>query len=507
MENPGGAAGAPPFGLVGATGAATPMMVCFDTGGAGIFASGLETVNAWPHFGQRIFRPVGGTRRSSTWYGALHASHSTLSISGRKATTESRYLAGVSNPEVPYAERLALRARALATLSVHAGDLPDPSSGSLEAPVVLSSAFGFESAEEAAGAFRGENDAYIYGRWGNPSVDQLEAKMAALEGAEDACVTASGMAAITGSVLAMCGQGSHIVAPRAMYAESARLLRERLPRWGVTTTFVDGTDPEAYAAAITPETRVLYIETPANPNLAITDLEAVAGLAKGRGLVTIADNTFATPFAQNPLAFGVDLVVHSMTKAIGGHGDAIGGAVCGRRADIARVRELVVKGLGAVLSPFAAYLVTRGARTFALRQRQACETAAILAAQLEADPRIAHVHHPSLASHPGHLLARRQMHAFGSILSFEVHGTGGGEASAIGRGRRVLEGVRTITHAVSLGDVKSLLVHPASTTHSTMSPEDRARALIGDGLLRLSVGIESAADLWEDLSHALGERP
>jgi len=410
----------------------------------------------------------------------------------------------VSTPRPSYADQLAARARALATACVHAGDTPDPESGSPEAPLVLASAFEFDSAAEAAGAFKGENDAYIYGRWGNPSVDQLSAKLAALEGAEDACVTASGMAAITGALLAFCDQGSHIVAPRAMYAESARLLRDRLPRWGVTTTFVDGTDPDAYAAAVTKQTRILYLETPANPNLAITDVAAVAKLARGLGLVTLADNTFATPFSQTPLALGVDVVVHSMTKAIGGHGDAIGGAVCGQREAIGRVRELVVKGLGAVLSPFAAFLITRGARTFALRQRQACESAAILAERLASDPRVARVHHPSLPSHPGHALAARQMHAFGSILSFEVCGDGGqGDGSAIARGRRLLEGVRTITHAVSLGDVKSLLVHPASTTHSTMPPEDRARANIADGLLRLSVGVESVDDLWGDLDQAL----
>jgi len=410
----------------------------------------------------------------------------------------------VIDPTSTYATHLARRARALTTACVHAGDARDPSTGSLEVPVFLSSAFAFENAAEAAGAFRGENDAYIYGRWGNPSVESLEAKMTALEGAEDACVAASGMSAITGAILGTCDAGSHLVAPRAMYAESARLLRERLPRLGITTTFVDGTDVDAYAAAITPSTRLLYVETPANPNLALADLEAIAGLAKGRGLVTLADNTFATPFSQTPLALGIDLVVHSMTKAIGGHGDAIGGVVCGRRADVDRVRELIVKGLGAVLSPAAAYLIARGARTFALRQREACESAAILAANLESHPSIARVHHPSLASHPGHALASRQMHAFGSILSFEVQGDDGdGDASALARGRRVLEGVHTITHAVSLGDVRSLLVHPASTTHSTMPREDRARAHIRDGLLRLSVGVESADDLWTDLSRAL----
>jgi methionine-gamma-lyase len=407
----------------------------------------------------------------------------------------------VIDPARPYGVHLAVRAAELATSCVHAGDAPDPSSHALEAPLVLSSAFEFDSAEEAAAAFRGDNDAFIYGRWGNPSVLALEAKLAALEGAEAACSAASGMAAVSGTILGICDQGSHVVAPRSMYAESARLLRERLPRFGITTTFVDATDVGAYASAVRSDTRVLYIETPANPNLAITDIEAVVGLAKGRGLVTIADNTFATPFAQTPLALGVDLVVHSMTKALGGHGDAIGGVVLGRKADIARIRDLLVKGMGGVLSPFGAFLIARGLRTFALRQRQACETAAALAKHLCEHPSVERVHHPSLPSHPGHALANQQMHAYGSLLSFEVRPTG--SASALDLGRRVLEGVRLVRHAVSLGDVRSLIVHPASTTHSTMPAAARALANIGDGLLRLSVGVESEADLWDDLRSAL----
>jgi methionine-gamma-lyase len=407
----------------------------------------------------------------------------------------------VIDPTTPYQEVLAARASALATACVHAGDVRDPTSHALEAPLTLSSAFEFESAEEAAGAFRGENEAFIYGRWGNPTVLALEAKLAAIEGAEAACAAASGMAAISGTVLALCDQGSHVVAPRSMYAESARLLRERLPRFGVETTFVEATDVAAYADAIRPSTRVLYLETPANPNLALTDILAVVGVAKARGLVTVADNTFATPFAQTPLALGVDVVVHSMTKALGGHGDAIGGAVVGSAATVARVRDLVVKGMGGVLSPFCAFLIARGLRTLALRQRQACGSAAWLAARLREHPRVLCVNHPSLSTHPGHALANRQMHAYGALLSFEVQGVGGG--SAVEAGRRVLEGVRVIRHAVSLGDVRSLLVHPASTTHSTMPRETRALANIGDGLLRLSVGVEEPVDLWDDLSRAL----
>jgi len=411
-----------------------------------------------------------------------------------------------------YAEHLARRAASLATACVHAGESREHASypNALDPPLVLSSAFGFASAEEAAGAFRGENDAYIYGRWANPTVDALEEKLAALEGAEAAAATASGMAAISGAVMSICESGSHIVAPRAMYAESARLFRERLPRFGVTTTFVDATDPLAYAAAITPTTRLLYLETPSNPTLGITDIDAVVALAKAHGIVTIADNTFATPFAQTPLALGVDLVVHSMTKALGGHGDAIGGAICGAREEVARARDLVVKGFGGVIAPFNAYLVARGLRTFALRQRQQCESAAILASKLREHPAVAVVHHPSLASHPGHALAARQMHAFGSLLSFELRELrerGGehesGKATALDRGRKLLESVRVITHAVSLGDVRSLLVHPASTTHSTMPKADREKASISDGLLRLSVGVESVADLWADLVTSL----
>lgn len=397
-----------------------------------------------------------------------------------------------------YESQLDARAATLSTACVHAGDLADPATLAIEAPLVLASAFGFTSAEHAAGAFSGENDAYIYGRWGNPTTEALEAKVATLEGTEDACATASGMAAIAGAVLAACAQGDHVVAPRSMYAESARLLRERLPRFGIETTFVDATDAGAYERALRPTTRLLYVETPANPNLAVTDIAAVVALARARGVSTLADNTFATPFSQTPHALGVDVVVHSMTKALGGHGDAIGGCACGRRESVSRIRDLVVKGFGGVISPFNAFLIARGMRTFALRQRQQCASAAVLAACLAEHPRVAAVHHPSLASHPGRELARRQMFAYGSLLSFELRA-----ADALEAGRRVLERVRTITHAVSLGDVRSLIVHPASTTHSTMPPEARRAAHIADGLLRLSVGLESPADLWKDLDQAL----
>jgi methionine-gamma-lyase len=406
------------------------------------------------------------------------------------------YARRVIDPTRPYTEQLAARAASLATACVHAGDPTDPMAGALDEPIVLSSAFEFESADEAARAFRGEDHAYIYGRWGNPTVETLERQLAALEGTPLACATSSGMAAVSGAVLSIAEAGAHIVAPRAMYAESTRLFRERLPRFGITTSFVDATEPGAYEKAARPETRLFYLETPSNPVLGVTDIASVVAAARARKNVkTVCDNTFATPFGQNPHALGVDLVVHSLTKSLGGHGDAIGGCVCGSAEDVGRARDLVVKGFGGVISPLTAWSVARGIRTLALRQRQACESAATLAARLADHPRVRRVHHPSLSEHPGFPLACRQMHAFGSLLSFEL--------GSLEEGRALLEGVRVATHAVSLGDVRTLLVHPASTTHSTMPREARLLANIGDGLLRLSVGIEGVEDLWQDLEQAI----
>ncbi len=404
------------------------------------------------------------------------------------------------DPSIGYGEQLRARADALATVCVHAGEAPGDD-GSLDPPIVMSSAFAFDSAEHAARAFRGDEAAWIYGRWGNPTVAALEAKLAALEGAEAACTAASGMAAISGTVLATCEAGDHLVAPRSMYAESARLFRERLPRLGIETTFVEA-DPAAYAAAMTPRTRILYVETPSNPTLAVTDIAAIGQIARAssqRPLVVV-DGTFATPFAQAPLAHGADLVVHSMTKGIGGHGDVIGGVVVGSTELVTRVRDTVIKGYGAVLAPLTAWLVARGLRTFAVRQERANATAATLAAHLARHPRVAVVHHPSLATHPGHALAQRQMFAYGALLSFEI----GGEGDVLARGRAVLESLRVATHAVSLGDVRTLVVHPASTTHSTMPAETRRLAGIGDGLLRVSVGLEGTSDLLADFDRALG---
>ncbi len=389
---------------------------------------------------------------------------------------------------------MVTRAPGLSTISVHAGERCDGPSP-LEAPLVLSSAFALGTAEEGAAAFRGETDAHVYGRGGNPSVEDLERRVAALEGGEAAVATGSGMAAVAAALLAHAGVGDHVVAPLACYGETSRLLRERLPRLGIETSFVDFTDPAKIAGALRPETRILFVETPANPTLTITDIDAVVALGRSRSLLVLADNTFATPYCQRPLSRGVDLVLHSLTKALCGHGDAIGGVVVGSAERVAKVRD-VVKGFGGVLSPFNAFLIARGLRTFALRQERASASAAFIASQLAEHAAVAAVHYPGLDQHPGHAVAASQMSAFGSLIAFEVRG--GLEA-----GRRVLDRVRLVTHAVSLGDARSLITHPASTTAANVPPDVRRAAGISDGLLRLSVGIEDAADIWQDLSGAL----
>lgn len=426
---------------------------------------------------------------------ALDPQHSGIDAITRRAPLgETGYGSGV---ESSYESRLDARCDALASTCVHAGE-GENAWNALATPIVLASAFSFDDAAHAASAFRGENDAFIYGRLGNPTVAALEAKVAALENARAACATASGMAAVSGALLSICEAGAHVVAPRSMYGESARLLRERLPKLGIDTTFIDEPTPEAYARAANAKTRVFYIESPSNPTLAVADVAGVVAAARAHGAKTIADNTFATPFCQTPLDHGVDLVVHSMTKALGGHGDAIGGIVVGGDEDVGRARDTIVKGFGGVMSPLTAYLIARGIVTFALRQRRACSTAARLASALASHPSIAKVHHPSLA--PSH--ATRNLHAFGSLLSFEL-----APPDALARARRVLENVKLVTHAVSLGDARSLLTHPASTTHVSMPEDARKRAGIGDGLLRLSVGLEAPGDLERDLLAALDVRP
>lgn len=381
------------------------------------------------------------------------------------------------------------------TRAVHAGDAPDPHTGALDPPVVLASAYAFDDAADAAAQFEGTRPGHIYTRWRNPTVRAFEQKVAALEGAEDCVALASGMAAVHAALLATLSAGDHVVAAESLYAETGRLLRGTLARFGVVTTFVDATDPAAIEAALRDETRVVYLETPANPTLAITDVAEVARRCGGRSI--IVDSTFATPYHQTLLDRGAHLVVHSATKGLCGHGDAVGGVVVGDAERVRRVREEGVRTAGGALSPLNAMLLARGVRTLSVRMERASRSAAELARRLQGDPRVARVHYPGLTDHPGHAIAVDQMrNGFGALLAFEVEG---GRAA----GARCYDAVELVSRAVSLGDVRTLMTHAASTTHASWTAEQRATAGIADGLMRLSVGIEDVEDLWADLDRAL----
>lgn len=380
------------------------------------------------------------------------------------------------------------------TRCVHAGSRM-ATSNALAAPIYQTATFRLPSA--AAGARYSDSVApsELYTRWGNPTLKQLEAALADLEGGEAALVTASGMAAASLAILTGLKEGDHVVCGKAAYAGVLEIGTELLPRFGVSTTMVENADFESFRRARRPNTRLILVETPANPTMAITDLSAVARLARHHGIRTAADNTFATPINQNPLRLGIDLVFHSMTKALAGHSDVSAGAVIGG-ADFIRRAWSTLKLLGPVLNPFDGWLVLRGLRTLALRVRRQNENAMAVARFLSRHPVVAVVHYPGLAGHPGHRVARRQMSGFGGLLSFELKG-------GLRAGRRLVEAVKVITLAVSLGGVETLIQHPATMTHTMIPRKARLEAGITDGLIRLSCGVEDAPDLIADLDQAL----
>lgn len=387
------------------------------------------------------------------------------------------------------------------TRAVHAGERPDPSTGAADIPIYQASTFTHHDAEESAAAIEaaqaGERTGYVYTRWGNPTIRALEEKLAALESGEAALAFSTGMAAISTVILSSVKAGDHLVAGRQLYSGTHHLLTQRLPALGIETTLVAPDQLKNFERAIRPTTKVIYIETPSNPLLEITDIRAVAALARERGIISMIDNTFATPFNQRPLELGIDLVIHATTKYLCGHGDAMGGAVIGKRDFVDHALTSFHRDLGGVPSPFNAWLTLRGMRTLALRLARHNENALALARFLREHPRVKRVYYPGLEDHPGHELAKRQMvGGFGGMLSFEAKGD-------LEAGRRLLNGVKLCTRAVSLGDVKTLITHPASTTHYIVPREAREAAGISDGLIRLSVGIEDAAELMADLDQAM----
>ncbi len=379
------------------------------------------------------------------------------------------------------------------TLAVHAGGLDDPY-GAVAPPLYQTSTFAFPTVEEGARRAETYSEA-LYTRWGNPTVHLAEQRLAALEGAEACVLTASGMAAVAVAALSVLRPGDHVVCADCVYSGTFELFGKVLPRWGVETTFVDPTDPEHYARALRPNTRLVYVETPANPVLTVTDIRAVAECSRAAGAVCVADNTFATPYNTRPLSLGVDVVVHSATKYLGGHHHLVLGAVVGPARWLPVWREQV-RVLGGCADPFSAWLLLVGMQTLGLRVERQNHTAHRLAEFLQRHPRVQRVYYPGLPDHPGHHMARRQMRGFGGVLSFEV--AGGLEA-----GRRVVERLRWMKLAVSLGGVHTLVTHPASTTHLYVPREERLRAGITDGLIRVAVGVEDPEDLVQDLEQAL----
>ena len=377
---------------------------------------------------------------------------------------------------------------------IHAGAFKDPY-GSATVPIYQTSTFAFDSAQTGADRFAGTAEGYIYTRLGNPTIAALERCVAELENGAGGIATSSGMGAVSTVYMAFLGQGAHVVGTASVYGPSRVLLEKHLTRFGVESTWVDTTDLENLKAALRPNTRMVYIESPANPTMQVTDIAAVAALARRIGALTICDNTFASPFNQTPLALGVDLVVHSATKYLGGHHDVTAGVIAGRR-DLIRRAVRALRIYGPVLDPFAAWLLVRGLRTLGIRVERHNHNAARLAEFLAGHPRVEKIHYPGLPSHPQHAVAVRQMRGFGGMLSFEVRG--GFEA-----GVRTVEGLRIASLAVSLGGHETLVTHPASTSSVGIPKADRERAGITDGLIRVSVGLEDADDLIEDFDQAL----
>ncbi|MBX3597416.1 MAG: methionine gamma-lyase [Rhizobiaceae bacterium] len=388
-----------------------------------------------------------------------------------------------------------------ATRAIHHGHNPADHEGALTPPVHLTSTFSFENVDEGAAIFAGERPGYFYSRISNPTLDLLEQRCAVLEGAEAGLALASGMGAITSVMWTFLAPGDEIITDKTLYGCTFAYMRHGLAKFGIQITHVDMTDLAAVEASISEKTRIVYFETPANPNMRLVDIEAVSALAHAKGAKVVVDNTYATPVLTRPIEFGADIVVHSATKYMGGHGDLIGGIAVGSAEDIAQVRLVGMKDMtGAVMAPFNAMLVLRGLKTLKLRVERHCANAMTVAHFLEGHPSVSRVFYPGLLSFAQNELAARQMPGFGGMIAFELKG-------GFDAGRSMMDRLELIRRAVSLGDAESLVQHPASMTHSTYTPEERAEHGILEGLIRLSVGLEEIEDIIADIDQALSDIP
>lgn len=384
------------------------------------------------------------------------------------------------------------------TKAVHAGERLDEHFGSLSVPIYPASVYAFADADEGAAIHNEEKDGYYYGRLGNPTQRALEAAVAYLENVEAAIALASGMAAVSAAVFSLVRSGEHIIAPESGYSTTTNFLHHIKDRFGIETTFVDAANAESYRDAIRPNTKLLWIETPSNPMVRITDIAAVVSIAADGQIATVVDNTFATPFNQRPCELGVDAVIHSATKYLGGHSDLTAGVVAGRRDIIDAVRKGPNKFYGGNIAPQIAWLVLRGIKTLALRMERHNSNAYAIADMLSSHPKVTAVYYPGLPGHQNHDIAKRQMPGgFGGMIGLDV--------GTVEAGKALANNVRLCTLATSLGGVETILQHSASMTHATIPSKDRLKAGIGDGLIRLSVGVEDVADLMNDLDQALAK--
>ncbi len=381
------------------------------------------------------------------------------------------------------------------TRLVQGGILRSPFGETAEA-LYLTQGYVYESAEQAEARFKGEDPGFIYTRYSNPTAAMFETRLALLEGAEVARATASGMAAVTASLLCQLKAGDHVVAARALFGSCRYVIEELLPRFGIATTLVDGTDLAAWQAAVRPETKVFFLESPTNPTLELVDIAAVAALSKAAGACLIVDNVFATPMLQSPLSLGADVVVYSATKHIDGQGRCLAGVVLCSEKFLTDHLQTFLRQTGPSVSPFNAWVMLKGLETLPLRVERSQASAATLADRLAGLPGVARVIYPYRADHPQHELAKRQMRGGGTLVTFEVEG---GKAGAF----RLLNALKVVRISNNLGDAKSLVTHPATTTHQRFTPEARAEMGIFDGMVRLSVGLEHVDDLTDDLAHAL----
>lgn len=385
------------------------------------------------------------------------------------------------------------------TVSIHGGSCKNPY-GTLAVPIFQTSTFVFDSAEQGGRRFALEESGYIYSRLGNPTTAVLEDKIAQLEHGEAAVATSSGMGAISSVMWTILKAGDHIISDKTLYGCTFAFFSHGLSKFGIEVSFVDTSDAEAVKKAMKPNTKAVYLETPANPNLKIVDIKAIAEVAHTNpNTLVIVDNTFSTPYCQRPIELGADIVVHSATKYLNGHGDVIAGMVISKKDLIDQIRLVGIKDMtGSVLGPMEAYLIIRGMKTLEVRMKKHCENAMKVAEFLAAHDKVAEVYFPGLKSHPGHDIAAKQMDAFGGIMSFELKG--GFEA-----GKILLNNLKLCSLAVSLGDTETLIQHPASMTHSPYTKEERMEAGITDGLVRLSVGLENIEDIIADLEYGLSK--